>query len=124
MDTFQTLDLAPRAQEISAPVSTQSDALPWKELTTIPSKTAILGKQAPVLNCDVFVTIDWTKDGVLISSALFDEDGYGRTYDDALEDFLVSLKDKGASLARREATLSPADRRVLAALRSSINLAA
>lgn len=92
-----------------------------KELLMIPAKTAIPGTQALALKCDIFASIDWTNDGVIIRSELLDEEGYGRTYDEAWSDLLTSLRDRHASLAKREARLSPADRRILNSLRDAIN---
>lgn len=120
-ENTDTVRLAPPGRASVAPELTRVD-LPRKDLTTIPPNATIAGEQTPALKCYVFVTIDWTKDGVLINSALFDEDGYGRTYDDALEDFLVSLRDKRVSLEKREATLSAADRQVLRKLRESLTV--
>lgn len=91
-----------------------------KTLLAIHSGTVLPGAPPLKLRSDIFASIDWTKDGVVISSCLFDEDGYGRTYEDAWHDFIASLRDKHASLKKREATLSPEDRRVLDALRSSL----
>ena len=89
-----------------------------KELLIIPSGTTIPGDPGLELVSDVFATIDWTSDGIIVASALLDEDGYGWSYDDAWGDFLTSLKDRLDSLARREDRLAQGDRHVLDQLRA------
>jgi hypothetical protein len=69
---------------------------------------------------DIFASIDWTKDGVVINSCLFEEDGFGRTYEEAWGDFLASLRDKLSSLEKRAASLSAVDLEILQHLRVSI----
>ena len=90
------------------------------QLLTVPNGTPLPGTPASRLRSDVFASVDWTRDGVVISSNLFEEEGYGRTYDDAWNDFLSSIRDRHDSLARRESRLSAGDKRVLDALRSVI----
>lgn len=96
------------------------DRISEKTLLTIPAGTVLPGRPEFRFRSWVFASIDWTKDGVLISSCLFDEDGYGRTYDEAWSDFITSLRDKLASLEKRVATLSIPDREILRHLRESI----
>lgn len=95
-----------------------------KEMLAVPQGTIIPGTPALKLMSSVFASIDRTNDGVLISSVLFDEEGYGRTYEDAWTDFIASLRDKFSSLEKRESKLAASDRAVLAQLRQSIALAA
>ena len=92
-----------------------------KELLMIPSGTVVSGNPAPKLKCDIFASIDWTNDGVIIRSELLDEEGYGGTFEAAWSDFLTSLRDRHASLAKKETRLSPADRNVLDGLRAAID---
>lgn len=92
-----------------------------QELLMFPSETIIPGQPACKLKCDLFASIDWNGDGVLIRSELLDEEGYGSSYEEAWQDFLESLRDKQASLARRRDVLSAADRRVLDQLRVCID---
>lgn len=88
-----------------------------KELLRVPAQTVIPGPTPVTLKSDVFASIDWNGDGVIIRSELFDEEGYGWTYEGAWSDFLISLRDKYHSLERRQARLSPADRDVFNHLR-------
>jgi len=91
-----------------------------KEMFTVPQGTIIPGIPTLKLTSSVFASIERTNDGVLISSVLFDEEGYGRTYEDAWSDFIASLRDKFSSLEKRESKLAAPDRAVLAQLRQSI----
>ena len=90
------------------------------ELLTIPAGTVIRGDHAAKLTCSIIASVDRTSDGVVIGSVLFDEDGYGWSYEAAWDDFLASLRDKYASLTKRESILSAADRQVLQHLRSAV----
>ncbi len=91
-----------------------------KEMLTIPQGTIIPGTPTLKLRSSVFASVDRNNDGVLISSMLFDEEGYGRTYEDAWTDFIASLRDKFSSLEKRESKLAAPDRAVLAQLRQFI----
>jgi hypothetical protein len=91
-----------------------------KELLVVPSGTVIPGDQPATLSRCVVAGVERTGDGVVIDSVLFDEDGYGWSYEAAWHDFLTSLRDRYASLSKRESTLSEADRKVLEHLRGSI----
>ena len=96
------------------------DRLVGKMLLVVPAGTSIPGSPSLKFRGDIFASIDWTRDGVLINSCLFEEDGYGRTYEEAWDDFISSLRDKRASLEKRAGMLSAADRRIFEDLRSSI----
>jgi len=89
-----------------------------KTLLTIPRGTVLPGNRWLV--SDIFAAIDHTNDGIVITSCLFEEDGYGKSYEEAWDDFLSSLCDKLGSLEKRAATLSQADREVLMQLRATI----
>jgi len=90
------------------------------EFLTIQGGTVIPGDPGLVLTEDVYASVEWSKEGVLISSVLFDEEGYGWTYEEAWDDFLSSLRDRRDSLAKRAERLSPADQGVLDKLRRVI----
>ncbi|MBI1736008.1 MAG: hypothetical protein HYR51_12605 [Candidatus Rokubacteria bacterium] len=94
------------------------------ETVTVPQGTVIPGSPEFKLAAAVFASVEHTNDGVVIASVLFEEDGYGRTYEAAWADFVSSLRDKLASLEKREAKLAAADRAVLEHLRKSISPAA
>jgi hypothetical protein len=117
--TLQTVPpmVTPQIEPIFAPVPLQRPIF-MKELLTISSGTVIPGNPPYKLNGTVIATIDYTGDGVVIASPMLDEEGYGETYEAAWYDFLVSLRDRYASLAKRESNLSPGDREVLDNLRS------
>lgn len=102
------------------PANPQQPTTFTKEMLAIPQGTIIPGIPALKLVSSVFASIDRTNDGVLIGSVLFDEEGYGRTYEDAWTDFIASLRDKLSSLEKREPKLADSDRAVLAQLRQSI----
>lgn len=89
-----------------------------KTLLAIPRGTLLPGSRRLV--SDIFAAIDNTKDGIVISSCLFEEDGYGKSYEEAWDDFLSSLCDKYGSLEKRAATLSHADFEILKQLRATI----
>jgi hypothetical protein len=72
------------------------------------------------LERNIFASVNWTSDGVVIASPMLDEEGYGETFEAAWVDFLVSLKDRHASLAKREVSLSTSDRAILDILRESL----
>lgn len=93
------------------------DRLTEKEFLTIHAGTVIPGDPPLGLAQDVYVSMDWGKDGVVITSVVLDEDGYGWTYEEAWTDFLSSLRDRRESLEKREARLSADDREVLKLLR-------
>ena len=122
---IQVATPAPLIQQYLEPVSVSPEhkrsEIFEKQLLTVPRGTTIPGNPMVTLKCPIFASIDWSGDGVVISSVLFDEDGYGGTYEVAWADLLSSLRDRYTSLAKREAVLSAADREVLTALRSSIN---
>lgn len=124
MDT--ALSIIPASTpRVGAEATTSSPELPkdqivGKRLLTIHSGTAVPGYPEFKLGCNVFASIDETMDGVVISSALFEEDGYGRSYDDAWRDFIGSLRDKLASLEKRETILSRQDLEILKKLRASL----
>lgn len=94
-----------------------------KQLLIVPKGSVLPGTPPAMLESQVFVSVDWTRDGVIVSSALFEEEGYGRSYEEAWGDFLSSIRDRYESLAKREPRLSTGDKRVLGALRSALNLA-
>jgi hypothetical protein len=120
-DNVHTLDLAPPPQS-SVPATAPPEPgwldLPRTDLTTLRAGTITPGG---TVTCDVFVTIDWAKDEVIITSALLGQDGRGRTFDEALESLLRSAWNKRVDLESREATLSSADRQTLDLLRSTID---
>jgi hypothetical protein len=90
------------------------------ELLTVLPGTVIPGNPPFKLKQGIIATIDRTSDGVVIASPMLDEEGYGESYAAAWADFLSSIRDKLASLTKREASLSPADKEVLGNLRESL----
>lgn len=116
--------LTPSPQSLSRPTTSppvpQDRVTAGKELLVIPGGTVIPGDRAPKLTCCVVAGVAQTNDGVVIDSVLFDEDGYGWSYEAAWDDFLTSLRDRYDSLNKRESVLSAADREVLGHLRGSI----
>ena len=70
----------------------------------------------------VVARVESTKDGIILSSELFDEEAFGSTYSAAEIEFLVSLCDRFQSLAKRENHLSAQDRAILNELRSVLQI--
>ena len=120
-----TSEITARTPPLGMPETTRSPELPrWDRFEqsplTIPSGTVIPGSPLMRLEREIFASVNWTSDGIVIASPMLDEDGYGETLDTAWADFLVSLKDRYASLTKREASLSLSDRAVLGLLRESL----
>ena len=119
--TPQIVTFGSSRQDEIKPITTSLPAFRsmfMKELLTIPAGTILPGDPELKLASDVFATIDWTSDGIIVASVLLDEDGYGWSYDDAWDDFLASLRDRLNSLARREDRLAQVDRHILDQLRT------
>jgi hypothetical protein len=87
----------------------------------IPEGTILPGDPTYKLNFSVRGVIQNTIDGFLIAVPIFDEEGYGETYESAWDDLLSSIRDKYASLAKMEQGLSPPDRKVLSELRKNLS---
>lgn len=62
-----------------------------------------------------------TGDGFVIRSGALDEEAFGLTETEAYLDFLTSLRDRHASLMRRESSLSAQDSSVLEKLRNLLS---
>jgi len=90
----------------------------------IPAETVLPGDPKYKLNSPVNGVIEYTIDGVLITVHIFDEEGYGETYESAWDDLLSSIRDRYASLVKREQGLSPPDHIVLCELRRYLSEAA
>ena len=86
------------------------------------SGTKIPGRIKCSLKQPVVARVESTKDGIILSSELFDEEAYGPTYNEAEIEFLTSLCDRFQSLAKRESRLSPQDRSILNELRSVLKI--
>ena len=121
---------APRFEYALTPVlglyePTTTPALPTerlftKQLLLIPKGAILPGSPPAHLACDLFASIDWTKDGIVVSSALLDEEGYGWSENAAWNDFMLSLRDRHDSLRKRASRLSTGDREILEHLQSVI----
>ena len=120
-----TSEVTTRTPAFVVPETTRSPELPRgdnfeQSPLTITSGTVIPGNKPMTLQRDILVSVNWTSDGVVVASPMLDEDGYGETFETAWADFLVSLADRYASLAKREDSLSSSDRAVLDMLRESL----
>jgi hypothetical protein len=87
----------------------------------IPVDTILLGDPIYKLNLSVDGVVEWTIDGFVITAPIFDEEGYGETYENAWDDLLSSIRDRYASLVKREQGLSPLDQKVLSELRKYLS---
>jgi hypothetical protein len=111
--------LKTRVETITRPDDLPQCQIVEKTLLSIPKGTLLPGTRQ--LASDIFAAIDTTKDGIVITSCLFEEDGYGKSYEEAWDDFISSLCDKYDSLERRAAVLSQSDLEVLRQLRVTIS---
>ncbi len=100
------------------------ETFPQKILLIIPVDTILPGDPIYKLNFSVDGVVECTIDGFVIGAPIFDEEGYGETYESAWDDLLSSIRDRYASLVKREQGLSPPDRKVLSELRKYLSEAA
>ena len=98
--------------------SYQDVAVTCIQATMFPKGPPIPGTQEMTLKRHLAAQIEINRDGYVIASGAVDEDGYGRTYEEAYRDFLTSLRDRYHSLRTREASLSQEDHMVLQKLRA------
>lgn len=82
----------------------------------LPERTPIPGTGNLALKRSVAAELQVVRDGFILRTQDLDEESYGQRVEDALRDFLTSLRDRYESLRRRESRLSPRDRDVLARL--------
>lgn len=66
-----------------------------------------------VLRADVLARVEGAGHAYAAHEQLTDEDGFGTTAEEAVEDMVSSLGDRLHSLKRRESRLSPQDRSIL-----------
>jgi hypothetical protein len=114
-----------RSNRLSIPTSkpnfgadTSSNILP---IIPIPVDTILPGDPIYKLNFSVDGVVERTIDGFVITAPIFDETGYGETYESAWDDLLSSIRDRYASLVKREQGLSPLDHKVLSELRKYLS---
>jgi hypothetical protein len=74
------------------------------------------------LKRSIVIQMETTADGYVISSRDVDEDGYGRTPDEAVVDFLSSLYDRYQSLSHHADVLADHDRAILSRLRDVLGV--
>ncbi len=83
-----------------------------------PEGSIVPGRGRYRLGRAVMAAFEATEDGVVVRSAEFDEESYGSTLEEAVADFVTSLRDRYISMRRRRDRLSPGDRAVLTRLKA------